>query len=222
MIDPEMNTRPPADAAEAVQRLSEALLSAGVSPTTVERLASLVESEGAEGFELRVEECLDPVPLQPIITGRTLGSILDPDLVVGNLGAASWPPIVSEAIRLLRRKVNCLELEEAKQSLLRGGLRPSWFPGNGLGIPHVQVKTLDSPRLIVFRLRSPLHVAERADDPIRFFFFLFDGMGHPERHAALLQAINHLMDSNANRGLLHATTDSWALYQTLKALEDLL
>ena len=100
-------------------------------------------------------------------------------------------------------------------------MRPGWFPGKGIGIPHVQVKALDAPRLVVFRLRSPLHLSERTDDPVRFLFFLFDGGGHPERHLSLLQSISKLMDSNANRGLLHATTDSWALYQTLKALEGL-
>ena len=90
-----LNPTPSPETAEAVERLSAALLSAGVAPEVITRLAALVAQEGAEGFEQRVEECLDPAPLHPVESGQTVGTILDPDLVVGNLGAASWPPIVS-------------------------------------------------------------------------------------------------------------------------------
>ena len=73
---------------------------------------------------------------------------------------------------------------------------------------------------MVIRLRTPLPLPDRTQEPVRFLFFLFEPEENQERHLVLLSRISRLMDSAANRGLLHATTDTWALYQTLKALDD--
>ena len=206
---------------EAIENLSQTLLEEGAPAELIRSLARKLRELGALRFQAEFQALTTPplaeVPRSPLC----LSEYLDADLIQGDLPAASWPPVVSEAVRLLKRKNRTLDLSLPFRTLLDVGMHPGWFPGGGLGFPHVCVPHLREPVLVALRLRTPLPLPERQDETVQFLFFLFEGVENEERHLQLLARISKIMSSAANRGLLYATTDNWALYQTLKALDEL-
>ena len=206
---------------EAIEGFNQALIEEGASPDLVRALTRRLKEAGLSKFQEDLQPppspSLSEVPSAPL----SLSEFLDADMIQGNLAAASWPPVVSEAVRLLKRKERTLDLSVPFRSLLDIGMQSSWFPGGGIGFPHVSVPQLKEPVLVALRLRTPLPLAERENETVQFLFFLFEGVEKPGRHLQLLARISRIMSSAANRGLLYATTDNWALYQTLKALDEL-
>ena len=220
----ELKNEKPGASSEALERsihrMSEQVRLDGVPAHVLETLTDKLKEIGPQEFSKWVmgpdAPSLREVPTAP----DRLSDFLHADLIQGDLPVASWPPVVSEAVRLLKRTEKDLDLSLAFRTLLEAGMSEAWFPGGGLGFPHVSVKNLKESSVVVIRLRTPLPLPNPDTEPVRFLFFLFEPEESQERHLVLLSRISRLMDSAANRGLLFATTDTWALYQTLKALDD--
>ena len=203
-----------------LERFNRAALAQEISPEIIQFMANRIEELGAKHFSRLLEPIFIP-PLQGVeLVPITLSDFLDSKLVQGDLSALSWPPVVSEAVRLLKRKERNLDLTRPFRELLDQGMNPGWFPGAGIGLPHVTVPGISTSILVVIRLRTPLPLAGAGAEPVRLLFFLFEPEENEERHLQLLARISRLLSSAANRGLLHATADTWALYQTLKALDE--
>ncbi len=204
----------------ALAQFSEAAATQGLSPACIEEITEYLSETGKENFTAGIRELIGPRLREVPALSQQLEDFLDPECIQGNLAATSWPPVVSEAIRLLKRRARHLDLALPFRELLDRAMDPSWFPGAGLGLPHVAIPGLEEPVLVLIRLRSPLKLGTADAQPVRLFFFLFEPEKNPELHLTILRRIALLLTPVSNRGLLHATTDRWALYQTVLALDD--
>lgn len=108
---------------------------------------------------------------------------------------------------------------DALVATLRDEMRLGLMPiARGVALPHVRVESLDTPQLVLIRLRDGLALAEAPDtigSIVHAVFLLISPVDHPERHLRLLARLAECIDDDTFIGEWQDATDDSDLKELL-------
>lgn len=123
--------------------------------------------------------------------------------VIDREGPASFEEIAAEAAGLLARSVHVAS-EELERGLLEGtrlGMTPV---SHGVVLPHLRLRTVETPSLVLARARGGIRVreeeAETREEPVRAAFFLVSSEADPSQHLRLLAQLAGRADDEGFMG----------------------
>ena len=209
------------DISEELQRFSEVILRRGVPPETFTILTAAIENLGPDVFARRVSRMFATGAQSGTHPRRSLrlAEHMSPSRVFADQTHEDWNALMDTMLDSVVDQISEDTLADTREQLYRGGLRPGWFPGGGIGLPHVTVPGLQDTLLLVAQTRNGMNVQAEDDDPVRLIFLLLDSPGDPERHLLLLAHIATVCGPAENRGLLLATSGTMAMHDAIIALD---
>lgn len=145
--------------------------------------------------------------------------LLSSDTVVTNLSARGKEDAIVQMVNMLDGHPAISDIETVRKAVLERERIMSTGVGKGIALPHAKSSTISSTAAVLVTTKEPVEFGSLDNKPVSLIFLLIGNSESKSEHIRILSRISRLLNQDALRVKLLASSSGNELLQLLKEEE---